>query len=319
VEVFDPASPGNGWATLANLPTATAEGRGFGFGSDTLSLNQPDDTVYVVGGGKWPDPSARVYEYDVAGDSWGLYFPSLNEARRNHAGSYVSVCTPDEDDGLPGMWVFGGQVSSVSGDPPYGDPEYFAFPCLAPDPPQAALSVQAGGLEITAGMPLTGCSPLEVHFTDVSSGTVLERSWDFGDQSPPSTGWRPVHAYDDAGTFTYTLTVSNTSGSDLVTGTVVVSATPSAAFDYTPTEILTSTLVEFRDASSGDVAEWLWQFSDGYEVSIPNPVHRFAEPGTYAVTLTVTGASGCPSSASMEIRVYPEVRHYFFPIAFHRP
>ena len=121
------------------------------------------------------------------------------------------------------------------------------------------------------------------------------------------------------GPFTVTLVVSNTSGSDLVTSTVVVSATPSVAFSYTPMEIVTSTLVQFSDLSVGDVAQWDWQFSDGYQYSIPNPAHRFADPGLYSVTLTVTGANGCPASTSTDIRVFAVKRKTFFPIVGRHP
>jgi hypothetical protein len=131
VEVFDPAQPAAGWVALTSLPLATAEGRGFGFQADaradTQAVQQAAGKIYVVGGGDWPDASAEVLEYDVASDTWDQAFPYLLAARRDHAGVYVSLCTPDPVDGLPGMWVFGGRTTSD--DPPYGDPEFFPLPC----------------------------------------------------------------------------------------------------------------------------------------------------------------------------------------------
>jgi PKD repeat protein len=179
---------------------------------DTQRLDQSSGKLYVVGGGDWPSQSAQVLEYDVTSDTWRLGFPDLITARRDHAGVYASVCTPDPDDGLPGMWVFGGRVSGESDEPPYGNPEFFSFTCPLPEPPEASFTA----------LPAPGYTPLTIQFTDVSSGAVLERLWDFGDQTGTSNGWRPIHTYDTAGEFEVTLWVTNTSGSDFVTKTINV-------------------------------------------------------------------------------------------------
>jgi chitodextrinase len=298
---------------LASLPVATAEGRGFGFGADTLGLDQPHGKLYVAGGGNWPNSSALVMEYDVAADTWDPYFPNLNAARRDHAGAYAPLCTPDEGDGLPGMWVFGGRVSTEDDEPPYGATEYFSFPCEAPASPQAAFTAVPVDGTMVLTRSVLGCAPLTVQFTDVSSGTVLERGWAFGDQAGASTNWRPAHVYEAAGSFTVTLSVTNTSGSDSITGTVVVSATPQAAFTYTPTEIFTDTLVQFHDVSTGTVQEWRWEFGDGHESPDQNPVHTFLEPGKVTVSLAVVGDTGCANAVSQELLVRGSSYFYYFP------
>jgi hypothetical protein len=123
-EVFDPAHPEECWQPIANLPVATSEGRGFGFDADTANIY---GKIYLVGGGDWPDQTTEVLEYDIASDTWNDDFPELFQARRDHAGAFVSDCTPDPADGLPAMWVFGGRISGD--EPPYGDPEFFPLPC----------------------------------------------------------------------------------------------------------------------------------------------------------------------------------------------
>lgn len=52
--------------------------------------------------------------------------------------------------------------------------------------------------------------------------------------------------------------------------------------------------VSFADASSDNIAiaQWRWDFGDGTTASGRTPVHRYADPGTYTVTLTVTDRSG---------------------------
>ena len=52
--------------------------------------------------------------------------------------------------------------------------------------------------------------PLEVHFTDLSSGAVERWDWDFGDNSPHSLDRDPVHTYVEPGNYSVTLEVMGT-------------------------------------------------------------------------------------------------------------
>ncbi|MEO1058757.1 MAG: PKD domain-containing protein, partial [Actinomycetota bacterium] len=73
----------------------------------------------------------------------------------------------------------------------------------------------------------------EVDFTDASTddGTIVARSWDFGDGSPPVATANPTHVYATAGTFEVTLIVEDdTGGRDRVTRAVKIDATVAAAF-----------------------------------------------------------------------------------------
>ncbi len=71
----------------------------------------------------WNTTSPRI--------SWDETFPDLIWARRDHAGTYIPLCTPDPDDGLPGMWVFGGRMGTDN--PPFGEPEYWPLECSEPN------------------------------------------------------------------------------------------------------------------------------------------------------------------------------------------
>lgn len=61
--------------------------------------------------------------------------------------------------------------------------------------------------------PRLGPAPLSVQFTDLSTGDVLTRSWDFGDGGTASLPG-PTHTYSALGTYTVSLTVHDSSGSD---------------------------------------------------------------------------------------------------------
>jgi PKD repeat protein len=98
------------------------------------------------------------------------------------------------------------------------------------EPPELVLTL-AGSLPPPvasfSGTPLTGPAPLTVSFTDTSSGAPHAWAWDFGDGTS-SSAQNPVHTYDQPGTYTVLLDVSNPSGFDSQTRLdyVVVSAPP---------------------------------------------------------------------------------------------
>src|SRR5829696_2518017 len=73
--------------------------------------------------------------------------------------------------------------------------------------------------------PISGPAPLAVQFTDTSSGSPTSWSWNFGDGAS-STSQHPSHTYTAAGTYTVSLTVANATGSDTVTKTGLISASP---------------------------------------------------------------------------------------------
>lgn len=63
------------------------------------------------------------------------------------------------------------------------------------------------------GSPTSGPPPLEVNFTDQSSGNPKSWEWYFGDGATSSQE-NPLHTYDSLGSYTVTLVVSNAFGED---------------------------------------------------------------------------------------------------------
>jgi uncharacterized repeat protein (TIGR01451 family) len=151
VEVFDPADPNAGWIPLAPMPVSTAEGQGFAIPAEVVSPGSSfGDKLVVAGGGDWPNETVEVMAYDVLSGTWDQEFTDLITRRRDHAGVFVSRCTEDPDDGLPGMWVFGG--ISGTDEPPYAAPEYFPLPCEEkPDPFSIRKSVDLESLYLSPG------------------------------------------------------------------------------------------------------------------------------------------------------------------------
>src|SRR5207245_3925149 len=76
-----------------------------------------------------------------------------------------------------------------------------------------------------AGGPTNGRKPLTVTFTNLSTGTITNLFWDFGDGSITNTTAGVVsHFYPDAGLYTVTLTASGPVGTDtsILTNYIIV-------------------------------------------------------------------------------------------------
>jgi PKD repeat protein len=144
------------------------------------------------------------------------------------------------------------------------------------------------------GSPTSGVAPLNVNFSDSSTGVISTWSWTFGDGGT-STAQNPSHTYTSAGTYTVSLTVTGPGGSDTLTRTNYISVSeppPVAGFTGTPTSGLAPLNVNFSDTSSGAITTWSWTFGDGGTSTVQNPSHTYTAVGTYTVSLTVTGPGG---------------------------
>ena len=67
---------------------------------------------------------------------------------------------------------------------------------------------------------------------------------------------------------------------------------PSADFSANPTTGTAPLEVSFTDGSTGDIDTWSWNFGDGGTSTEQSPAHTYSDPGTYTVTLEVTGPGG---------------------------
>jgi hypothetical protein len=283
VEVLDTSDPGAGWTTLAPLPTATAEGRGFGFDDDTRAIQSPwPDKLYLVGGGDWPDITRDVFEYDIATDTWDDTFPELNDRRVNLAGVFVPICSSIPDDGLPGMWVFGGR-SENGCDPPYGATEFYPFPCDCLGVTDAAISgpeqmlPDETGLFTVSWNPPTATIPVDVTWSNGLTDTTAAYSW------------------SDPGIYTVAVTVTNCAGSSVVTATQqveVLCVGLSGAAITGPEELKAGETGAYSVTLTPPTAtlpvDILW--SNG--LTGTSAFYSWSDPGAYTVTVTATNCAG---------------------------
>jgi PKD repeat protein len=77
-----------------------------------------------------------------------------------------------------------------------------------------------------------------------------------------------------------------------------VIAAPVADFTFTNASGTEPLDVAFTDASTpaGNIAQWAWDFGDGTNATVQNPVHTYDTAGLYPVNLTVTDQTGATST-----------------------
>jgi gliding motility-associated-like protein len=156
--------------------------------------------------------------------------------------------------------------------------------------------------------PLSGCAPLAVSFSDVSTNAPTSYFWNFGgglpNVSPGSTTAKNTAAvYNLPGTYTVTHTATNASGTstNTYTTTITVFAVPTADFNVNKNNGCYPTTIQFTNTSSPDVTSWIWDFGDGYlDNTTYSPGHNYRNAGSYPVTLAVQNANGCKGKAQVK-------------------
>ncbi|MFN0214799.1 MAG: PKD domain-containing protein [Saprospiraceae bacterium] len=145
--------------------------------------------------------------------------------------------------------------------------------------------------------PLTGCTALVVLMENQSSSNATNYVWTFPGGIPSSSNQaNPTVTYTIAGTYSITLKATNTSGSHTYTRTnyITVKAVPVANYNQT----VNGSTVTFTNTTIGNATSYLWNFGDGNTSTEVNPIHTYANAGTYDVVLTAT--NDCGSSTKLK-------------------
>ncbi|WNJ17099.1 PKD domain-containing protein [Pontibacter sp. G13] len=195
---------------------------------------------------------------------------------------------------------------------------------------QNPIHLFAGGtywVQLTVTDPVTGCTDTYGDSVNISDSPVLncdlwfgmistqnavsclsdyfwssnlgDIHWDFGDGTTAS-GVEANHQYAVADTYLITMTYTDTAQNCSQTytrqfvGGGTTECQTAIRFHRAPNE-----WVYFYGMAATDtpVVSWLWDFGDGNTSTQKSPVHQYASPGAYTVTLDITTASGCSSSA----------------------
>lgn len=170
-----------------------------------------------------------------------------------------------------------------------------------------------------------GAAPLTVQFNsdaaDNQTNPIVSWNWNFGDGSTnaTSTNQNPSHVYATNGTFTVTLTATNSNGT-LVTGvgpTNVFVSGSTAQFTATTTNGTMPLLVQFygpsEDSDGNSIVSWNWNLGDNSFSAIQNPQETYVstKTKTFSPQLTVTNSLGVAITATG-----PQITAYYPLIAF---
>lgn len=130
-------------------------------------------------------------------------------------------------------------------------------------------------------------------FNDLTVDAAPIATWyyDFNDGNQ-SFSQNPTYIFQNPGVYNVTLLVTNIHGCDSsVTHPVYVSDIPVA--DFIADTVCTGNPTTFADVSTGFPTSWLWNFGDGNSSTAgPVTTHTYANPGTYPVSLFVSGGGG---------------------------
>jgi len=139
-----------------------------------------------------------------------------------------------------------------------------------------------------------------------SDGTIISYAWDFGDGGS-SSGSIVSHVYSSPGTYTVSLTVTDNNGAtntDTAIAIITEDSTipppttnkPPKADAGSDVKVKVGEAVHFDASKStdpdGTITKYDWDFGDDRGSDEKEPLHSYATPGVYKVTLVVTDNNG---------------------------
>ncbi|MCD4731380.1 MAG: FG-GAP-like repeat-containing protein [Bacteroidales bacterium] len=331
----------------------------FRVGGDVDHNGYPD-IVLVAEAGSWPSWQNYLRCYKEASEADSLWikglFPKGNEVFFQNSIQFIDWVS-EVPEGVPtyvrllfsatgpeGTWDVIGDYLSNSGRHQWTVPYVYSDNCfirlIVWSGDSLIAAANAGPFTITgdpvvqaefSADPTYGAAPLEVHFTDLSTGIITLWEWDFNnDGTIDSQEQNPVWIYEEPGDYSVWLYVSNSVFSDTVVkfDYIFVGPAPVAGFNGDPTIGQVPLEVQFTNLSAGYVTYWEWDFQndgiiDSYE---ENPDFTYMEPDTFSVKLKVSNGLSFDSlvkedyivanlNSMLNEKLFPEIQVY--PNPFH--
>jgi hypothetical protein len=249
---------------VSQLVHLAAEGAELWHGGDLLSADSV--SVSRVDGSVWVADSAAGQVIHLAAAGAQLW-------RSAALGTPVSVSTDSRDGSCWVAEAAGGQVIHLSAT---GDELWrgAGFPSL--------IAVSANGRDGTCWV---SYAARIAHLA--GDGTVL---WLGGE----GLTWAAASEFDGS------CWAADEANAQLVRFAVTVPEPPVAAFSVDAATGPPPFPVQFTDESLGYPTSWHWSFGDGGTSTEQHPLHEYAAPGRYTISLTVTNAGGSDTDTNLE-------------------
>lgn len=141
-----------------------------------------------------------------------------------------------------------------------------------------------------------------------TDGETATYTWNMGNGTQLNGPDPEPFTYETWGIFNIQLIIDNGSCNSQITRTIEILPPPPVADFIGPADGCGPLTVVFEDQSEYATA-WFWNFGDGGSATVANPVYTYTQPGTYTVSLTVTGiANGSVDQIVQEsiVEVYPQ-------------
>lgn len=143
--------------------------------------------------------------------------------------------------------------------------------------------------------------------TESLGTTINSYAWDMGDNFTANTS-QVFHAYAAPGTYTVSLTVTNTAGCTINSKkTIDIRATPKVNFTSDKdTMCFKANAIKFgNNSTAADGEPLVWHFGDGFTSTVENPTYNYKAAGTYTAKLIIGAYTGCSDTASKTIVINP--------------
>lgn len=154
--------------------------------------------------------------------------------------------------------------------------------------------------------PTSGCTTLDVTFTDASTGSPTSWSWSFPGGNPSTATGQGPHSviYDSAGSYNVSLTVINAYGSDTETKNnyITINQTPTVSISGNPNICGTGNSTTLTANVSGGSSPYTYDWSPSTAPGSAS-TNTFTATGAGTVAVAVTDSLGCTGRAKTVVAV----------------
>lgn len=132
-------------------------------------------------------------------------------------------------------------------------------------------------------------------------------AWNFGSAASPqnSNNTQEQVSYSGIGNFLASITVQDFGCTETYIDTITILPSPNA--DIVPQAVFCNGLAVNFTNNSNNATNYTWNFGDNNTSTAINPIHNYADTGTYNVMLIANQGNTCADTAFSTFNVYPSI------------